>query len=334
MLRLLSPVAVLLAVTAARADDPWLTVPGGDGPGKGKHVVLISGDEEYRSEESLTQLAKILAKHHGFRCTVLYAIDPATGTIDPNTLDNIPGLDALKTADLMVLFVRWRILPDEQLKPIIDYVESGRPVVGLRTSTHAFKQTKNPAYQKYMWNSKVPGWEGGFGRTVLGETWVNHHGKHGTEGTRGVIAPGQESNPIVRGITPGSIFGTTDVYTVKQPLPGDSTPIVLGEVTQTLDPTSPAVSGKKNDPMMPVAWTKTYTPPGGKPARVFTTTMGASQDLTYEGTRRMLVNGCLWAVGLESKIPSKSNVELVGAFEPRPFRNNGFKPGVKPGDLK
>ena len=63
--------------------QPWVVYEGGDGPGKGKHVVLVSGDDEYRSEELLPQLGKILAKRHGFKCTVLFAIDPATGTINP-----------------------------------------------------------------------------------------------------------------------------------------------------------------------------------------------------------------------------------------------------------
>ena len=103
----------MAAVAAqARAADPWVVYDGYDGPGKGKHVVLISGDEEYRSEEALPQLGKILAKRHGFNCTVLFAVDPATGTIDPNNLSNIPGLEALKTADLMILFTRFRDLPD------------------------------------------------------------------------------------------------------------------------------------------------------------------------------------------------------------------------------
>lgn len=333
MTRYLLSLTVALAAAAARADDSSLTLPGGDGPGQGKHVVLVSGDEEYRSEETLPQLAKILSKHHGFKCTVLFAIDPKTGTIDPNRNDNIPGLEALQSADLMVIFTRFRNLPNEQLKPIIDYVESGKPVVGLRTATHAFN-LKDSRYPYYDWRSKVPGWEGGFGRKILGETWVAHHGAHGKEGTRGVIAPGQQNHPILRGISPGSIFGTTDVYTVKLPLPGDSKPIVLGQVTETLQPDSKPVAGRKNDPMMPVAWTKTYTPESGRAARVFTTTMGASQDLVYEGTRRMLVNGVYWAIGMEDKIPAKSNVEIVGAFEPRSFKNNGFKPGVKPSDLK
>ena len=110
---------------------------GDAGPGKGKHIVLVSGDEEYRSEEALPQLGKILARHHGFKCTVLFAIDPETGTIDP-TASNIPGLEALDSADLMVIFTRFRDLPDEQMKHIVDYLDAGKPVVGIRTATHAF----------------------------------------------------------------------------------------------------------------------------------------------------------------------------------------------------
>src|SRR5438128_7427654 len=110
-----------LAISNATAADPWLVLNGQDGPGKGKHVVLISGDEEYRSEETLPQLAKILANHHGFKCTVLFAIDPKDGTINPNRRDNVPGLEALDTADLMVVFTRFRELPDDQMKHIVDY---------------------------------------------------------------------------------------------------------------------------------------------------------------------------------------------------------------------
>jgi type 1 glutamine amidotransferase len=327
--------ALALLVGTVAAADPWVVYEGGDGPGKGKHVVLISGDEEYRSEETLPQLAKILAKHHGFKCTVLFAIDK-DGTINPNVTTNIPGLEALKTADLMVIFTRFRNLPDEQMKYIIDYVESGKPVIGLRTATHAFSLDGKSAYAKWSWANKDKSFPGGFGKQVLGETWVNHHGDHGKQGTRGIIAKGEEKHPILRGIKEGDIFGTTDVYTVNLPLPGDSQPLVLGAVTETLKPDSMAITGKKNDPMMPVAWTKTFKVDSGTSpsARVFTTTMGASQDFAFEGTRRMLVNACYWALGMEDKIPEKSNVEIVGEFKPSPFRNNGFVKGVKPEDLK
>jgi type 1 glutamine amidotransferase len=327
-------IAVVGALAAAPvAEDQWLTLPGKDGPGKGKHIVLVSGDEEYRSEEALTQLGKILSDRHGFKCTVLYAIDPKDGTINPNVTGNIPGLEALMDADLMVIATRFRSLPDDQLRYVAEYLDAGKPVVGMRTATHAFATPKGSKYSKLHWQSKESEWEGGFGRHVLGETWVAHHGAHGKEGTRGIIVKGEEGHPILRGIKDGDIFGTTDVYTVRLPLPGDSKPLVLGEVTETLEPTSKAVAGKKNTPMMPVAWTKTYSTDSGKTGRVFTTTMGASQDLVAEGTRRMLVNACYWALGLDDKIPEKSDVAIVGTYEPRPFRNNGFKAGVKPSDL-
>ena len=94
---------------------------------------------------------------------------------------------------------------------------------------------------------------------------------------------------------------------------------------------SPAAPGKE---LMPVAWYRTYTRPSGKSGRVFTTTMGASQDFAHEATRRMILNACFWAVGLEDKIPDKSKVDIVGKFEASSFRNNGFKKGVKPSDLQ
>jgi type 1 glutamine amidotransferase len=322
--------AIGLLPTFVRAADPWVVYEGGDGPGKGKHIVLISGDEEYRSEEALPQLAKILSKRHGFKCTVLFAIDPKDGTINPNKNDNIPGLEALKTADLMVIFTRWRNLPDEQMKAIVDYVESGRPIVGMRTATHAFKLPGKSKYADYSYE-KAHG--GGFGKKVLGETWVSHHGLHKSQSTRGVLAPGAEGHPILRGIQDGEIWGPTDVYGVHLPLPGDSKPLVLGQVLAGMKPTDGPVAGKQNNPMMPIAWTKTYTGKSGKPARVFATTMGASQDLQSEGLRRLLVNACYWAVGLEDKVPAKSNVDLVGEYKPRPFGSDGFQKGVKPADL-
>jgi len=315
----------------AQASDPWVVYDGFDGPGKGKHIVLVSGDEEYRSEEALPQLGKILAKHQGFKCTVLFAIDPKDGTINPNIRDNIPDLEALDTADLMIIFTRFRDLPDSQMKHIVDYVESGRPVIGLRTATHAFDIKGNRAYSKYTWNNKA--WSGGFGRQVLGETWVNHHGQHGKQSTRGVVARGEETHPILRGIKDGDIWCPTDVYAVNLPLPGDSKPLVLGQVLQGMKPTDEPVTGKQNEPMMPVAWVKSYTGPSGKSARVFATTMGASQDLESEGLRRLLVNAAYWAIGLEDNIPQKTEVDLVGDYRPLPFKPGGAAKGVKPSDL-
>jgi hypothetical protein len=328
--RVLSLILLFVILSPGRAADPWVVYEGGVGPGKGKHVVLISGDEEYRSEEALPQLGKILAKHHGFKCTVLFPIDPKDGTINPNQNDNIPGLEALKSADLMVLFTRFRKLPDEQLKYIDDFIQQGKPIIGLRTATHAFNLPATSKYARWDWHAKD--WSGGFGRHILGETWINHHGNHGGESTRGILAKDAKDHPILKGIKDGDIWGPTDVYGVRLPLPGDSKPLVLGEVVAGMKETDPPVEGKKNDPMMPIAWVKTYEVAEGKKGRAFTSTMCSSQDLESEGLRRLLVNASYWAVGLESKIPEKSKVDLVGEYKPSAFRGNGFKKGMKPED--
>jgi type 1 glutamine amidotransferase len=328
---------VAFVSSAAVAADPWLVIEGGEGPGKGKHVVLVSGDEEYRSEEGLTQLAKILAKHHGFTCTVLYAIDPETGEINPMNQKNVPGLEALQKADLLVIATRFRNLPDEQMQEIDAYLKAGKPVIGLRTATHAFALPKESGFARYSWNNKTDTFTEGFGRQVLGETWISHHGHHGHESTRGLIVPEAKENPIVRGIKDGDIWGPTDVYGVRLPLPGDSKPLVLGQVLEGMTPESPVVEGadaKKNEPMMPIAWTKTYAVEGGPTGRVFTTTMGSSTDLASAGLRRLLVNASYWAVGMESVIPAAANVDFVGPYEPTPFKAGGHKKGVKPIDLR
>jgi type 1 glutamine amidotransferase len=313
----------------AGAADPWVVYEGKEGPGKGKHIVLVSGDEEYRSEEAMPQLGKILAKHHGFKCTVLFSVDPKTGEIDPLNQNNIPGLEALKDADLMIVNLRFRDLPDEQMKHFVDYVEAGKPVMGMRTATHAFRIKGGKKYAKYGNGYGGDEYKDGFGRQVLGEKWISHHGHHGRESTRGLIAKGAEGHPIVRGIKDGDIWGPTDVYGVRLPLPGDTKHIIMGQVVAGMKPDDEPVEGKKNDPMMPVGWVKSY-----KDGRVFNTTMGSSTDLESEGTRRMLVNGAYWCVGLEDKIPEKSCVDIVGEFKPLSFGFGKFKKGLKPSDHK
>ncbi|MFM9114655.1 MAG: hypothetical protein ACKOU6_00645, partial [Planctomycetota bacterium] len=152
------------------------------------------------------------------------------------------------------------------------------------------------------------------------------------ESTRGLIVKGQEKNPILKGIKDGDVWGPTDVYTVRLPLAADCQPLLLGAVLTGMKFDDPPVEGNKNNPMMPVAWTKSYDGANGKKGRVFTTTMGASTDFVTEGTRRLLVNACYWAAGLEDKIGDKSNVEMVGEFKTRPFSFGGFEKGRKPAD--
>jgi Trehalose utilisation len=277
----------------------------------GKEIVLIAGDQEYRSEESIPALAKILETRHGFHCTVLYSINRQTGAIDPSTMDNIPGLEALRKADLMILFTRYLELPDDQMKEIIDYTNSGRPIVGLRTATHAFNYVKHPdsPYAKFGAQSK----DGGYGRQVLGETWIAHYGAHQKESTRGVVAAGMQDHPILRGVR--NIWGESDVYEITG-LSGDGRPLVMGQVLLGMDPSSLPDPGKK---LMPVAWIKTYTGETGKTDRVFMTTMGHVMDFKNEGFRRMVVNACYWAMGMEKQISARSNVDFVGDYTPSPI---------------
>jgi hypothetical protein len=362
-------------------EKQWVVYNGKAGPGKGKHVVLISGDEEYRSEETLTQLGKLLAIHHGFRCTVLFPIDSDTGVINPYNLENIPGLEALKDADLMIVFIRFRNLPDQQMQYIDDYLKTGKPVLGMRTSTHAFKLPlgrKDWLHYDYRYNSptnwvhydgRYTGekreWARGFGGFILGDTWFYHYGHHNNQSTRGLIAAEARGLPITRGLSDGAIWGPTDVYAVRLPLPNDTIPIVMGQTINRknprddkdiflgMRPTDDEVAStghnptadrgqdryNPNDPMMPVAWTKSYRVPGGKKGKVFATTMGAATDLMSEGTRRMLVNAVYWCVGLEKKIPAEgTKVDLIQPFNPTPFRfqSDSYwkKKGLKPADFQ
>jgi type 1 glutamine amidotransferase len=322
-------IAALMCLLGERARaEPWVVFEGKEGPGKGKHIVFLVGDEEYRSEDSMPQLAKILAVHHGFKCTVLFAVNKETGEIDPQTLDNIPGLEALETADLMVMFLRFRELPDDQMKHIIDYTNSGKPIIGLRTSTHAFNYVKHKdgPYAKYSFRSKEP--DGGYGRQVFGETWINHYGHHQKESTRGLIVKGMGNDSITEGID--DIWGESDVYDLTT-LAGDCKPLVMGQVLSGMNPEDKPNPNKK---LVPVAWTKTYTGEKGKTARVFTTTMGHSFDFFNEGFRRLLVNACYWALGMEDKIPPISKVDFVGPYEPNKIGTGKHKKGLKPSDYK
>lgn len=306
---------------------PWVVYEGASGPGEGKHVVFVTGDEEYRSEEAMPMLARILAERHGFTCTVLFAIDPETGLINPDVQTNIPGLERLEEADLMVLFTRFRELPDEQMKHLIDYTNSGKPIVGLRTSTHAFNYTRDTtgAYARYDYRSSDP--EGGYGRAVFGETWINHHGDHGTESTRGLINGLHAEHPVLRGV--GDIWGPTDVYGVR-PLVGDPDVLVFGQVLRGMEPASPPNFDKS---IMPIAWTKEYTGETGNAARVFATTMGASVDLESEDLRRLLVNAVYWGLEMEEEIPERADVAIVGDYDPTFFGFGDYQKGLKPSDF-
>lgn len=315
---------------AARAPFTPLSYDGGVGAGSGKHVVLVAGDEEYRSEEALPQLARILSAQHGFRCTVLFSMDPAAGVIDPEKREHIPGLAALDGADLLVLFTRFRRLPDEDMKHVVDYVERGKPLIGIRTATHAFAyeaDSKSP-YARWSWDSKE--WEGGFGRQILGETWVSHHGKHGTESTRGFVPDAVKSHPILRGVS--DVWGPTDVYGIRD-LPKDATVILEGSILASMESTSKAVDDARNAPRMPIAWIRERALEKGGAQRIACSTIGSSQDLRSRDLRRMFVNLAYWCTGMEARIEAEPKAEIVGKFEPTPFGFGTFTRGVKPSNF-
>lgn len=313
---------------SAQASD-WISYPGGEGPGKGRHVVFLSGDEEYRSEEGLPLLARLLSEKHGFRTSVLFSVNPETGEIDPNRQDSLTGAEALDSADAIVMLLRFRAWPYEKMQHFVDAFHRGVPIIALRTSTHAFQFPKEHGSKAYN----------RFGETVLGEEWVSHWGRHKVEGTLGIVEPGQKDHPILRSV--GSIYGDTDVYEAHPP--ADATILLRGQVLKSLDPTSgPADYSKKratdgamqpvNDPMMPIAWTREYRNTKGTTNRIFCTTMGAATDLQSEGLRRCIVNAVFW--GLELPVPAKANVDIPKSFQPTPYGFNGFRKGIQPESVR
>ncbi len=319
-------VAMLFPVSLCSGAGDHLHFEGqAGGPGNGKHLVLLAGDEEYRSEEAMPMLGQILARH-GFEVTVLFSLDE-DGTVNPDRQDSLSHSEALETADGIVMALRFRRWDDEAMKRFEAAFERGVPIVALRTSTHAFKFPGDSPWQKYSFRAPAAtGWENGFGRQVLGETWVNHHGKHKREGTRSVVEDANRHHSILRGV--GTMFGKTDVYGADPLEP--ATILLRGEVTASLEPDSPGVPGK-NDPMQPIAWSREYGHGNGTVNRVFTTTMGSSQDLLDEDLRRLIVNAVFW--GFELEVPQLADVSIPADYEPTPYGFKGYRKGLKPIDF-
>ena len=317
----------LLWGTLLAAHGQTLEVAGGAGGGAGCRVVYLAGDEEYRSEEALPQLAKILAVRHGFPGTVLFSLDPADGTISPNQGDSLAGSEALERADVIVMSLRFRHWPDEAMRRFEAALHRGAGVVALRTSTHAFKFKDGP-WTRYN----------RFGEDVLGAGWVSHWGRHKIEATRAVPEPGAAGLALLHGVD--DVFVETDVYEAYPP--EDARILLRGQVLTGMSPTNaPASYIKKratdkqeqpvNDPMMPVAWTRLHVNAAGTTNRIVCTTMGAASDLDNEGLRRLVVNAVYFAAG--RPVPPRADVTCVGPFDPTFYGFNGYRKGVKPSDL-
>lgn len=321
--------AIFLTFTlpaVAESGIGWVSYPAGDGPGAGKHVVLLAGDEEYRSEEALPMLAKILSARHGFKCTVLFSADP-DGTINPNLGTSLGKPETLDSADAIILSLRFRKWPDEAMKHFDDAIQRGIPVIGLRTSTHAFQLPATSDFKQYN----------NFGKAVLGEKWISHWGKHKGEATRGVMEPPAKESPLLRGVE--DVFGDSDVYEAYPP--DDAVILMRGQVLEGMEPGDPPAAREKkrasdgqmqdiNTPMMPVAWTREVKNSSGKTNKVLCTTLGAATDLASEDLRRLVVNGVYWGLAIE--VPEKADVTVVGDFKPSDYSFNGFQKGIKASD--
>ncbi len=314
-----------LLTSAASAQD-YLELAANPGlPGGGKKIVLVAGDEEYRTEESMPMLAKILAKKHGYNCIVLFSTDEKAGYIDPNNQKNIRGTETLADADLLIIGTRFRQLPDEHLAHFAKFLNAGKPVIGFRTATHAF--TGSAKTGDFKWSE--------FGLKILGEKWVAHHGAHKKEGTRSVFETANLNNPVLRGV--GEIFCTSDVYAVRNLDLSKATILLRGAVTSSLNDRSLPIEGPKNNPMQALAWLFNYTAPDGKTqGKSFCTTMGAAVDFIDEDLRRLIVNAAYYLTGLE--VPAKADVAFVDPFQPTMYGfikdANHFKErNLKPGDF-
>ncbi|MEX0614194.1 MAG: PVC-type heme-binding CxxCH protein, partial [Pirellulales bacterium] len=325
---LLPALCALVTVKAAGEATQWVEYSAAEGAGQGKQIVFLSGDEEYRSEESLPMLAKILSQRHGFHCTVLFAVDPQTGQIDPNNRESLPGAEALDTADAIVMLVRLRNWPEDVMTRFLNACEAGKPIIALRTSTHPFAFDEGSRFHKFN----------EFGKRVVGEGWVSHWGRHKQEATRGVIEPDAKDHPLLRGVT--DVFGDSDVYEAHPP--EDAVVLVRGQVLSGMTPDSAPASYRKkratdrkeqdvNDPMMPVAWTRLYKNKAGNTNRIFCTTMGAATDLQNEGLRRLVVNAVYW--GLEMDVPKQADVDYVGPYKPTAYGFDGYQRGMSPADF-
>lgn len=317
---------LLTALVFSSQVSAQLVYEGGEGPGKGKHIVFLASDHEYRSEEACPALARILSKHHGFRCTVVFGLD-AQGNIEAGS-SNIPGIEALKDADLFFVFARFLHPSVQQMQPIIDYLERGGPVLGLRTSSHAFQIKGNSPIAKYSYDSKVAGYEKGFGHQVLGNTWIGHYGENHKQATRIQLVDAQKDHPILRGVKDGAY-----VYAgAYEAIAGeDFTVIANSQPMVSMDPKAELDATR---PPMPCTWTREYTSPSGKKGRVFHSTQGASQDMLDDNYRRMVINGVFWTLSMEKQIKPDLAIDFVGPYQPTNFSFNGCAKNVKPADLQ
>ncbi|MEM1356254.1 MAG: ThuA domain-containing protein [Planctomycetota bacterium] len=291
--------------------DLWLTYPGGEGPGEGKHVVLITAEQEYRTEQALPMLARTLSTYHGFHCTVLFLVNE-DGLVDvtgespvkeAGVYNRVPGLEHLAEADCLIWCSRFLKLTDEDAQHLFDYFDSGKPIIALRTANHGLHGTK-----PYVVNGRNVSL-----REMLGGTFMKHHGGWKREATSGYAVEENQDHPILIGVD--DVWGTTDVYRChpEDHVPEDCTALLMGQPMVSLERDAPANEDKVP---LPIAWTKTWVGNGGNQTRVLHFTMGSAKDFENEGVRRFTINGVYWGLGMEDQILAERSVDIVGEYEP------------------
>jgi type 1 glutamine amidotransferase/nicotinamidase-related amidase len=232
---------------------------------KRPHVVFVIGEGEYRTHETLPAFAERELAPRGMACTIVHA--------DPDRENEFPGLAALQSADLLFLSIRRRALPADQLAAIRRHVESGKPVVGIRTASHAFDTRGKHGPGQEEWPE--------FDHVVLGGNYTGHHGDIPQKSLR--AADGAKDHPILHNVAVERMTGNGSLYKVS-PLADSAVPLLVG-----------SIAGK---PAEPLAWTNSYR--GG---RVFYTSLGHPNDFEDAGFRQFLVNGVVWAIGKSPSAP-------------------------------
>ena len=329
--------ALLMGCHATHADDAhpvpesdlWLTYKGGDGPGKGKHVVLLAAEQEYRTEQALPMLARTLSQHHGFDCTVIFLMNEE-GLVDPTgpspikeqgVYNNVPGMEHLAKADAFIWCSRFLKLTDEDADHLYNYFDSGKPIIALRTANHGLRGTK-----PYVVNGKKVSLS-----EMLGGAFMGHHGGWKREATSATPVEEHKDHPILIGVE--EAWGTTDVYRChkEDTVPADCTPLLMGQPMKTLERDAPPNTDKVP---LPVAWTKEWTGNQGKSSRILHFTMGSAKDFENEGVRRVTINGVYWGLGMEDQIKPDSDMSIIGEYKPLKDGFNYEKLGVYPRPAK
>jgi type 1 glutamine amidotransferase/nicotinamidase-related amidase len=230
---------------------------------KRPQIVFMIGEDEYKTWETLPKFAQVELAWRGLSISIIQQSE--------KNKQEFPGLvEALREADLLLVSTRRRGPPKDQLDAVRAHLAAGKPLIGIRTASHAFApRGKDAEKASDSWNSFDP--------DVLGGNYTGHHGA-GPKATI-TLAAGAENHPILTGVDPARLASNGSLYKVS-PLKPDATVLLTG--------TTP------NDPSEPVAWTRAY---GQKQARIFYTSLGHWDDFENASFRRLLLNAILWAVG-------------------------------------